>query len=109
MVAVVIAVADDEAVHPRAHLDGARKRREDHVEEGVFILRALRVFLLQIRFYGAHVHELLQESLVVRAVRHHDRHKDVHRVEIAYESCVAAVAAAAFSHFFHFNFIPILK
>ena len=102
VVAVIVTVADDEAVHPRAHLDGARECREDHVKEGEFIFRALRVFLLQICFHGAHIHELLQKSLVIRAVRHHDRHKDMHGVEIAYESCVAAVAAAAFCNVFHF-------
>jgi len=109
VIAVVIAVADDKAVHARTHFNSARESREYHMEERVLVFRGQRVLFLQIRFHRAHVHELLNEGFVIGAVWHHDRHKDVHRVEIAYKSCVPAVTVTAFGFFIHFYPIPILK
>ena len=108
MVALIDAVAGDEAVHARAQHKALDKRRHDYVEVIILILFKPLVLLGEIFVYRAQVDILLDICLVIRAVRIEEGYELRHRGRFVTKPIGVKAVAVLFFSLLHKNLSLII-
>ena len=87
----------NEAVHLRPKGDDLQHDGDHHLKEIVFVVRVGGVFLVQISQHIGQVDPLADERLVVTSVWIHQRHDQMHRVDVS-ELCAVFPVSEFFCH-----------